>query len=161
IPNLPRDAITKLLSIEKRLEDPTPVALPPALLRRFGEGRFKAIFDCLLKRLLHLLPEEPERLLHVELSLEEQIEHPVLGLRDLLAHLVDRRSHVGARRDPTIARAELVHASEDGAVDHALFVPDFLRLLTLHANRDHRPALPSRHVDRAHDGVPASVDVLD
>src|SRR5690606_18120154 len=161
IPNLPRDRISKLPSIEERLEDPAAVALPPALLGRFSERRFEAILDRLLKRLLYLLPEEPERLLHVELSLEEQIEHPLLSPRDLLAHLVDRRAHVRARRDPTIARAELVHAGEDGAGDHAPFVPDFLRLLALHANRDHRPALPSRHVDRAHDGVPASVDVLD
>src|SRR5690606_37891970 len=138
--NLPRDRVAKLPGIEKRLENAAPVALPPALLRRFSEGRLEAILDRLLERLLHFLPEEPERLLHVELPLEEQVEHPLLGLRDLLTHLVDRRAHVGARRDPTIARAELVHAGEDSAVDHAIFVPEFLRLLTLHANRNHRPA---------------------
>src|SRR5690606_23094828 len=161
IPNLPRDGISKLPSIEERLEDPTAIALPPALFRRFSEGRLEAIFDRLLKRLLYFLPEEPERLSQIELPSEEQFKHPLLGPRDLRAHLVDRRAHVGARRDPTIARTELVHASEDSTVDHALFVPDFLRLLPLHANRDHRPAPPSRHVDRAHDGIPASVDILD
>src|SRR5690606_4401034 len=115
----------------------------------------------LLECLLYLLPEEPERLSQIELPSEEQFKHPLLGPRDLRAHLVDRRAHVRARRDPTIACTELMHASEDCAGDHTLFVPDFLRCLTLHPHSDHRPALPRRHVDRAHDGVPASVDVLD
>src|SRR5690606_10373946 len=161
IPNLPRDGISKLPSIEERPEDPTAIALPPALFRRFSERRFEAILDCLLECLLHLLPEEPERLSHIELPSEEQFEHPLLGPRDLRTHLVDRRAHVRARRDPAIARPKLMHAGEDGTGDHAPFVPDFLRLLALHSNCDHRPALPHRHVDRAHDGVPASIDVFD
>src|SRR5690606_19447711 len=143
------------------LEDPTAIALPPALFRRFSEGRFEAIFDRLLECLLYLLPEEPERLSQIELPSEEQLKHPLLGPRDLRAHLVDRCAHVRARRDPTIARTELMHAGEDGAGDHALFVTDCLCLLTLYTHSDHRPALPHRHVDRAHDGVPASVDILD
>src|SRR5690606_4262897 len=139
IPNLPRDGISKLPSIEERLEDPTAVALPPALLRRFSEGRFEAIFDRLLECLLYLLPEEPERLSQIELPSEEQLKHPLLGPRDLRAHLVDRRAHVRARRDPAIARTELMHAGEDGAGDHALFVTDCLCLLTLYTHSDHRP----------------------